>query len=45
VRTISGPEVAPLELGNVAGSAILKRLVPVAVGVVVLVAVIWALAS
>jgi len=45
VRTISGPEVAPLELGNVAGTAILKRLVPVAVGVVVLVAVIWALAS
>lgn len=45
VRKIAGPEVAPLELGNVAGSAILKRLVPAAIGVVVLVAVIWALAS
>jgi len=37
VRTIQGPVAAPLELGSLAGGAVLKRVVPLVAGVAVLV--------
>jgi carbon monoxide dehydrogenase subunit G len=46
VRKIEGPEAAPVDLGRVAGGAVAKRLVPLAIGVLVVVGVvIWLVAK
>jgi hypothetical protein len=42
VRKIDGPEAAPVDLGKVAGGAVAKRLVPLAIGAIVVIGlVVW----
>ncbi len=42
VRKIDAPEAAPVDLGRVAGGAVAKRLVPLAIGAIVLIGlVVW----
>jgi carbon monoxide dehydrogenase subunit G len=46
VRKIDGPEATPVDLGKVAGGAVAKRLVPLAVGAIIVIGlVVWLVAK